>query len=145
MHPILFPTGLYWGICLGLKMRLLCKPCSVDRQIKPFNIQLTHQDYEKGYFRYPFPKDKKAPAILKAHALTKRVSFCHEVPRYMAHLSPLYGFFPAEVKKQIIAGLPTNLNAIRIEDKNPKNWPKILTIPSPFLEETILFIASYLT
>lgn len=63
----------------------------------------------------------------------------------MAHLSPLYGFFPAEVKKQIIAGLPTNLNVIRIEDKNPKNWSKILTFPFPFLEETILFIASYST
>ena len=108
-------------------------------------MQLTHQDYEEGYSRGLFLKGRKAPAILRAHALAERAFFFHQVPRYMPHLSHLYGFSPAEVKEQIIAGLPTNLNVMRIEDKNPENWSKILTIPFPFLEETIFFIASYST
>ena len=67
------------------------------------------------------------------------------VPRYMPHLSPLYGFFQIEVKEQIIAGLPTNLkmmmfmvtnlNVMRMEDKNPENWSKIIKIPFPYTEE----------
>jgi 2'-5' RNA ligase len=143
--PNFVPHVTLLGNLYGSEDEITLQALSVARQLKPFNIQLTHPDYQEGYSRCLFLRVRITPAILKAHALAKRAFFRHEVPRYMPHLSLLYGFFPVEVKKQIIAGLPTNLkmmmfrvtnlNVMRIEDKNPGNWSKILTIPFPFTEE----------
>ena len=133
------------GNLFGSEDEITLQALSVARQLKPFNIQLTHPDYEEGYSRCLFLRVRKTPAILKAQALAKRVFFRHDDPCYMPHLSLLYGFFPVEVKEQIVAGLPTNLkmmmfrvttlNLMRIEDRDTENWSKILTIPFPFTDE----------
>ena len=140
--PNFVPHVTLLGNLYGSEDEITLQALSVARQLKPFNIQLTHPDYEEGYSRCLFLRVRKTPAILKAHALAKRAFYQHEIPLYMPHLSLLYGFFPVEVKEQIIAGLTANLkmmfkvttlNVMRIEDKNPENWSKILTIPFPFI------------
>lgn len=142
--PNFVPHVTLLGNLHGSEDEITLQALNVARQLKPFNIQLTHLDYEEGYSKCLFLRVRKTPAILKAHALAKRAFSHHGVARYMPHLSLLYGFFPVEVKEQIIANLTANrkmmfkvtsLNVMRIEDRDPGNWSKILTIPFPFTEE----------
>lgn len=142
--PNFIPHVTLLGNLDGSEDEITLQALSVARQLKPFNIQLTHPDYEEGYSRCLFLRVKKTPALLKAHALAKKDFSQYEVPLYRPHLSLLYGFFPIEVKEQIIANLNENLkmmfkvttlNVMRIEGGDPKNWSKTLTIPFPFTEE----------
>lgn len=138
--PNFIPHVTLLGNLYGSEDEITLQALSVARQLKPFNIQLTHPDYEEGYSRCLFLRVKKTPALLKAHALAKKDFSQYEVPLYRPHLSLLYGFFPIEVKEQIIANLNENLkmmfkvttlNVMRIEGGDPKNWSKTLTIPFP--------------
>jgi 2'-5' RNA ligase len=142
--PNFVPHVTLLGNLYGSEDEITLQALSVARQLKPFNIQLTHPDYEEGYSKCLFLKVRKTSAILKAHALAKKAFYQHEVPLYMPHLSLLYGFFPVEVKEQIIAGLTENLkmmfkvttlNVMKIDDRDPENWSKIITIPFPFTGE----------
>ena len=138
--PNFIPHVTLLGNLYGSEDEVTLQALSVARQLKPFNIQLTHPDYEEGYSRCLFLRVKKTPALLKAHALAKKDFSQYEVPLYRPHLSLLYGFFPIEVKEQIIANLNENLkmmfkvttlNVMRIEGGDPKNWSKPLRIPFP--------------
>lgn len=79
----------------------------VEKQ-KPFTITLNKIAYEDYYFRTLIVKALKTRPLLALHQKAKKIFEVKNTSPYMPHLSLLYGIYPLELKKEIIARIGKN-------------------------------------
>ncbi len=73
--------------------------------LRPFEIALTTVDYLDEYFRCLFFRIEESPALLEANQ-TARVLFNQERgPRFVPHLSLMYGNLDPQTKRRIVQSL----------------------------------------
>ena len=71
--------------------------------IGPFTLTLTTVSYLNEYFRCLFIKVEESEKILEINNHAKSIFNRDQAPKFMPHLSLMYGNFPAEKKEEIIS------------------------------------------
>jgi 2'-5' RNA ligase len=107
------------------------------RELRPFPVVLTDASHSDAYFQCLFLRVQESAAVRDAHARARRV-FGQPDRAYMPHLSLVYGVYPADRKRAIIAGLQPELRTsfdastvylIKAESEDPKDWHEISNVP----------------
>lgn len=126
------------GNLSGSEEEMMRHTSQLARQLTPYDIHLTTAAYEDEYFRCLFLNVQETPVVMEAHAQGNTIFNRAADASYKPHLSLLYGNYPASLKTQIIATLPsfhgaqfrvTSLHVIRVEGTDPKDWHKIRAYP----------------
>ncbi|MDT7044221.1 2'-5' RNA ligase family protein [Candidatus Nitronereus thalassa] len=109
----------------------------LGKKLCPISIELQGPAFEDEYFRCLYFKVRKNSEILDAREQGIDF-FCQKLPLpFNPHVSVLYGLFPARVKEEIIAALPSDLpkkfiveelKLVRAESLNPQDWYPVETI-----------------
>ena len=107
------------------------------RELRPFPIVLTDAAHADAYFQCLFLRVQESAAVTDAHARARRV-FGGPDRAYMPHLSLVYGVYPTDRKRAIIARLRPELRTsfdastvdlIKAESEDPKDWREIASVP----------------
>ncbi len=135
--PFFGPHITLLGNLPGTEEEISLRSSQLGTSLQPFDIQLTAPAYQDQYFQCLFLKAQETPALINAHEVAcSRLLKAHHP--YMPHLSLLYGHYPKELKKKIIAALPQNLllsftvdtfDLIQAKSENPKDWCTLLSFP----------------
>jgi 2'-5' RNA ligase len=136
--PVFEPHVTLLGHLEGSERDHIQRARKLGERLAPFWIALGNASYQSEYFKCLFLKVNESAPIMTAHAIACDV-FQRTREKYMPHLSLVYGAYPEERKREIIAGLPRrpvraslpvrSVYLIRAESEDPKNWSEILTIP----------------
>ena len=78
------------------------KTAKLASTIRPYTIELENIDYLNNYYRSLFVRVKKTPEVLDANLLSRKIFGRETDPKYMPHLSLIYGNFSEETKTAII-------------------------------------------
>ena len=98
--------------------------------IKPFKIKLGKIDFLDEYFRCVFIRTEETKELIRANDIARRFFSLENQPKFMPHLSLMYGNFPIEVKKKIASRIGEYFNAefvvkclhIYETSKKPEEW-----------------------
>jgi 2'-5' RNA ligase len=101
--PLFPPHVTLLGGLSGAEQDIIARARQLAAQIEPFQAQLGSVDYLDNYHRALFVRVKESEPLLAANRTARDVYNCHNEPRYMPHLSLLYGHFAPSVKGDIIA------------------------------------------
>ena len=136
--PSFEPHVTLLGDLLGSEEDVATRTLQLAQRLRPYEVQLSTPAYLDQYFRCVFLRVRETPLVMEANAQAIRIFDREDDPPYMPHLSLLYGFFPAALKEQIIAGLSPDLS-VRFEatqihligalSDDPKDWSRILEAP----------------
>jgi 2'-5' RNA ligase len=136
--PVFEPHVTLLGHLDGSERDHIQRARELGERLAPFWIALGNASYQSEYFKCLFLKVNESAPIMTAHAITCDV-FQRTRDKYMPHLSLVYGAYPEERKREIIAGLSRrpvraslpvrSVYLIRAESEDPKDWSEILTIP----------------
>lgn len=91
------------GSLIGSREEILTKTAKVASLIQPYEIRLTEVSYLDEYFRSLFVKVEETRDVLNANLRAREIFKRQEDPRYMPHLSLMYGNFSRRIKEGIIA------------------------------------------
>jgi 2'-5' RNA ligase len=81
---------------------MIKKTSELAIRIHPFRIELTTTDYLDEYFRCFFVRAGKTVELINANLKAREIFNRKSDPKYMPHLSLLYGNFPSKIKEEII-------------------------------------------
>jgi len=102
--PSFEPHLTLLGRLLGPEMEIISKTQKFASRIRPFNISLdTLGDLDGDYFRCVFVRAKKTEELMSANSIAGQIFDRGSDPKYMPHMSLIYGCFLPEVRKRIIA------------------------------------------
>lgn len=110
--PNFIPHVTLIGEVVGSQRAILDKTRQLVTSMKLFKIKLTKVDYFDEYFRCLFVKVRETKAIMKANSKAREIFKRQKDPKYLPHLSLMYGNFPRKIKEEIIKkiGREFNLN-----------------------------------
>lgn len=91
---------LIWMNCS--KKEAIQKTAKLASTIKPYTIELENTDYLDKYYQSLFVKVRKTPEVLDANLHARKIFGQETNPKYMPHLSLIYGNFSEERKTAII-------------------------------------------
>jgi len=136
--PVFEPHVTLLGHLVGSERDHVQRAMRLGERLEPFGIALGEASYQSEYFKCLFLKVDESAPVMIAHAIACEV-FQRADEKYMPHVSLVYGAYPEERKREIIAGLSRrpvrgslpvrSLYLIRADSDDPKDWSEILTIP----------------
>jgi 2'-5' RNA ligase len=135
--PVFVPHVTLLGHLEGSESEHQRRIAALGRELRPFPIVLTEASYSDAYFQCLFLRVQKSPAVEEAHACARRM-FGQPDRGYMPHLSLVYGVYPTDQKRAIIARLRPELRTsfdastvylIKAESEDPKDWHEIAKVP----------------
>lgn len=101
--PLFPPHVTLLGGLSGAEQDIIARTRQLAAQIEPFQAQLRSVDYLDDFHRALFVRVEETGPLLAANRAAREVYNCPHEPRYMPHLSLLYGHFTPSVKRDIIA------------------------------------------
>lgn len=131
--PIFEPHVTLLGDLVGDEQEITAQAQQLAAQIPPFQMTLTTVDYLEPYFRCLFVRAQETPELLRANQIARSIFHREQDPKFMPHMSLLYGTFDVAIKKQIIQTIghefnaPFAVNSIQFLSCNgtPQEWYKI--------------------
>jgi len=98
--------------------------------LRPYAIKLTRVEYLDEYFRSLFIRVEETEDVIEANLRAREIFDRQRDPKYMPHLSILYGNFPSAIKDKIIGkigrefSLCFEVNSLHLVDTGarPENW-----------------------
>ena len=121
----------------GTEREHVRRTAELAHQLEAFPIVLTGLAYGSEYFQCLFANVQRTTRVMNANIVAKQVLDQTE-KTYTPHLSLVYGLYPEERKREIIARLRSRLPAsfeataihlIRAESGDPKDWHEISVVP----------------
>ncbi|MBI2543161.1 MAG: 2'-5' RNA ligase family protein [Candidatus Aenigmarchaeota archaeon] len=91
---------------------VLSKTEQLSKTIKPFSIKLALVDYLDQYFRCLFLRAEETNYLTDANNNARELFNRQQDPKFMPHLSLMYGDFPTRLKDEIIRQLGKEFNVI---------------------------------
>ena len=98
------------GRCVGERSELIRQSAQVAAALRPFTIRLEHIDFRDEYFRCLFVHAVLTEPLRKAHQAACQAFGRRREPRFMPHLSLIYGNFPQSLKEGLIAEIGPRLD-----------------------------------
>jgi 2'-5' RNA ligase len=89
---------------------IIAKVSQLAVVIHPFEIKLTKADYLEQYFRCLFIRVKETKEVIDANIKAKEAFVRQSDPKFMPHLSLLYGNFLPKIKEEIIGEIGREFN-----------------------------------
>ena len=136
--PVFEPHLTLLGHLEGSERDNIQRARRLGERLEPFWIALGNASYQSEYFKCLFLKVNQSAPIMTAHAIACEV-FQRTRETYMPHVSLVYGTYPEERKREIIAGVSRrplrasmpvrSVYLIRADSEDPKDWSEILNIP----------------
>lgn len=125
------------GRVVGSEEYILPKTSQLATLIRPYEIRLTAVDYLDEYFRCLFIRVEETEHVMDANLKARGIFNRQQDPKYMPHLSLMYGNFTPRIKEKIIAGIGREFNmkfearSIHIFSTNgePKDWYRVKELP----------------
>lgn len=90
------------GGLIGPEEEIEAKTLHLSTLIRACTITLVRAEYINEFFRCLFLRAEDTDELLTAHLKARKIFNRMEEPRYMPHLSLMYGDLPAEIKEEII-------------------------------------------
>lgn len=123
------------GLTIGAEEEVITKTFQLAKILQPFEITFNKVDYSDEYFRILFIRVKETKDIMEANLKAREIFNRQGDPKYIPHLSLMYGNFSPEIKEKIIKDIGGKFN-IRLRVKSihlfklktkgdPKSWCKI--------------------
>ena len=103
--PLFPPHMTLIGDIYDGEKEMIAQTQQLASRIRAFQVTLTTVDYLDVYFRCLFLRAEETPALLEANRVARDIFHREQEPRFMPHLSLLYGNFDVETKKQIIQAI----------------------------------------
>ncbi len=99
----------------------------------PFTVKLTYVDYLDQYFRCIFLRVEETDDLMMANNKARETFGRQQDPKFMPHLSLMYGNFSSELKQQVIVEIGRNfnlsfdINSVHLfsTDGEPKDWYRV--------------------
>jgi len=101
--PVFEPHLTLIGEVEGEEKGIIQKTEELASAIRPFEITLTRIGYLDHFFRCLFIRAEESGNLLKANEKAKEIFGRMDDPKYMPHLSLVYGNLTEEKKKDVIA------------------------------------------
>ena len=93
-----------------LEKEMLVKTSELAIKIHPFEIELTTTDYLDEYFRCLFVRAEETKELINANLKAREIFNRQSDPKYIPHLSLLYGKLPLKIKEEIIIEIGREFN-----------------------------------
>lgn len=111
--PLFEPHVTLLTPIFGLEDELVDKAPQLAKIIKPYEIKLATIDYLDSYFRCLFLRAEETMGVMEANTKAKEIFHSYNIDpqdaSYTPHLSLMYGDFPLETKKSIVAKIGKEL------------------------------------
>ena len=121
------------GSLTGSEKGIIAKTVQLASLIHPLRIELDRVEYLNKYFRCLFIKVKETDELMEANQKARKMFGRETDPKYMPHLSLMYGNLPPQTKEEIIAeigkeiSVSFDVNSIHLFSTNgePEDWYKV--------------------
>ena len=131
--PYFEPHITLIGEVLGSEDEVISKTTRLASVVHPYRIELVQVGYLNKYFRCLFLRAKETGEVMRANQEARKIFNRETDPKYMPHLSLMYGDFPPKTKEEIIAGIGReisasfDINSIHLFSTNgePKDWYRV--------------------
>ena len=131
--PIFPPHVTLLGDLIGDEKEITAQAQQLASRIQPFQVTLTTVDYWDAYFRCLFVHAEENAALVQANRVARSIFHREQDPKFMPHLSLLYGTFDIETKVRIIESIGRKFNKSFLVDRvnllscngEPKDWYRI--------------------
>ncbi len=100
--PVFPPHVTLLGELTGAEKELAAQTRQLAAGLQPFQVNLTVVDVLDAYFRCLFLRAEETPALLAANRQARQLFKREQDPKFMPHLSLLYGDFDRATKDRII-------------------------------------------
>lgn len=110
MTPVFPPHMTLLGQLTGEEKELSSQTQHLASHICPFQVNLTTVDYLDAYFRCLFLRVEETIDLLTTHQEARRIFRRESDPKFLPHLSLIYGYFENRTKEQIIASIGRDFN-----------------------------------
>lgn len=132
--PTFEPHITLLGNLEGSKAEHVARSKELARRLSPFPIHVREPAVGDDYFHCVFLIADMTPPLLHAHALACEIFHQEGGGHYLPHISLVYGRYPENRKKDIIARLPASLclpfeasrlSLIEAGSDAPKDWQEV--------------------
>ena len=100
--PLFPPHVTLIGRLSNSEQDLIAKAQQLAASLKPYELRLGMVDYTEEFHRSLFVHIEETEAVMEANRIARQVFDCHNDPKYMPHMSLLYGHFTPALKESII-------------------------------------------
>lgn len=121
------------GEVLGSADEIVSKTAQFATVVQSYRIGVGRVEYLNEYFRCLFLRAKETDEVMRANQEAREIFSQETDPRYMPHLSLMYGDFPPQTKEEIIAEIGKEISvgfdveSIHLFSTNgePKDWYRV--------------------
>lgn len=103
--PRFVPHVTLLGGLTGSYGEIESRASRLSAKLRPYMMNLTRIQYLYEYFRCLFIRVEETNEVVEANLGAREAFDREEDPKYMPHLSILYGNFPSATKDEIIVGI----------------------------------------
>jgi 2'-5' RNA ligase len=133
--PVFPPHVTLIGNLDGSEIELISQTQQLASLLESFWVNLTVVDYLDEYFRCLFLRAEETLALLEANRQARIIFHREQDPKYLPHLSLMYGNFAGEIKTKIVASIGREFNQLISVSHlhlfsttdQPKNWYRVQT------------------
>ena len=130
--PSFLPHITLLGRITGFETEVLFKCSRLAKNISSYKVEFDKVNYLDQYYRCLFIRIKETKEVMNANANAKEIFNHRKDPKYMPHLSLLYGDFPESLKKLMIKDIGSKFNvSFKVNHihlfltEDIKNWHKV--------------------
>lgn len=131
--PNFIPHVTLLGEIMGSREEILSSTSRLATLIPPYEINLTVLAYLKEYFKSLFIKVEETTDVMNANLKARKIFNRQPDPKYMPHLSLMYGDFSRRTKEEIIVrigeGFKISFKARSIHlfstNGEPRDWYRV--------------------
>lgn len=135
--PNFEPHVTLLGGLTGTEEEILSKTSKLANLIQPYAINLTKMDYLDECFKCLFIKVEETESVLKANVKAREIFNQQQDPKYMPHLSLIYGSLSPDTKERIIKEIVGKFDFkfearsihVFLTDSKPENWSRVKEFP----------------
>ena len=109
--PVFEPHVTLIGGLLDPEGEILSKTSRLAGLLRPFNVRLGGVAHLDGFFTCLFIRAEETQELLAAHSEARSVFGRWQDPRFMPHLSLMYGNLSRDIRIRIISQIGSELNA----------------------------------
>lgn len=131
--PKFDPHVTLMGRVVGFEDDIIYRTSQLAAAIKPYKIEFSKVEYLDQYFRCLFTRVNETDDVMGANYAAREIFARMADPKYMPHLSLLYGNFTSIIKEEIIAEIGKRLDLffeardihLFSTDSEPRDWHRI--------------------
>ena len=128
--PIFEPHVTLIGGLADSEVNVISRTSKLANLLKPITIRLMRIGYLNEFFRCLFITVEESDSLMSANLTARKIFNRLQDPKFIPHLSLLYGIFNSSIKEEIIADIGKKfemnfeIKSIRVvSTKNePKDW-----------------------